>query len=352
MSFYEMDEELRNMTGQSVPTFYYVFNGGYTCRVRLTGANIQIESQCALGKYLITFYNYFEKHAYICDGQKFNGARALFLNDSQSKINDVIAGCALCSEFHARQNEVQNCFNDISVSMQTRPRNVSVSEQLESNLFFMEDTGKGEYAPRKFVSMIAMLENQPVTVYVVTSLTELLALEYFFSFFGPYPQSFSICEECKRMYIQKRNDSRFCSYICQKKSLDKFHKRSPYWIKYRSLQQRYNKKVSKGYCTSNDIGAIVNTVYREWQVWASEQERLATEQFLRWGQRQQKITLDAAISPSIPTEKQPDEPMSETTFALMLKKRWQELSAIQIDDFDKKGADYYESCDLCKILKP
>lgn len=354
MYSHEMDAELREMTGQTKPTYYYIFNAGAVCRVELTSARIIIRKRSQLGSQLIGFYNYFERHAYASDGQKPNGVRALFLGYSESKINDVISGCALCSEFSAAKDEVQYFFNDLALSMQARINGTSTLEQLESNLLFWEDDGN---TPKRFTSLIALLENQPVTVYEVTSLTELLTLEYFFTFFGPSPLNIAICEECKKMFVQKRNDARFCSNVCQEKSLKRLHKSSPYWVKYRSLQQRYNKKVNRGYAINSDLGTAVNNVYQEWRSWASKQVSDADERYSKWKLQQEKATLNAALLHVTHPEKPLNEPMPATEFAARLKNKWQELSAPQMEailnaSYNNEGDDYYESCDLRKIFQP
>lgn len=119
-----------------------------------------------------------------------------------------------------------------------------------------------------------------IQIYEISTLQEALAVEFLeyqkaveFSILPP----FKICAQCHTCFVSKRTDALFCSQSCVEKNFKKQKKKDPYYIKYRSLQQYYNKKINKWAQQLPSSAELYKKQYGLWQTLAKrEYEKLST----------------------------------------------------------------------------
>lgn len=192
------------------------------------------------------------------------------------------------SVFSAAEKEIlllhQCLFDSIQIIFQNEYLCNHIPSFRDLPILYHQKEKKAAFQTGEKLSFHSTYEYNAVTgiiqIYEISTLQEALAIELM-----EYQKAvalhmlppFKICPQCHTCFVSKRNDALFCSQNCVEKNFKKQKKKDPYYIKYRSLQQYYNKKVNKWGQQLPSSAQLYKKQYGLWQTLAKrEYEKLST----------------------------------------------------------------------------
>lgn len=148
----------------------------------------------------------------------------------------------------------------------------------------------------KFAASFVLLDNKIVLGYTVNSLYEYLKLDFYHANLSPDSvKHISICPYCGKAFRMNQRNNLYCSKACKDKSIRANNKKSPYYSKYRYLQQYHNRQLnrlrSKMADSLPEMQQLQNA-YDTWNEWARTEYEQATRDYNLGQQKEQESVED------------------------------------------------------------
>lgn len=297
------------------------FCDGMLLQLDLSTSSPTIVSKQGIGTATINFYNYFTRYRSSPKEESLN-----LLSRQDKEVLEIISEQSLANQFfldyaNSRQgisvknqqnttredlvaicNLIQNAFSDLNAVF-SECSNVNKTDTLQSdkalNLFKFD----------KFAASFVLLGNKIVLVYTVNSLYEYLELDFYHANLSPDSvKHVSICPYCGKAFRMSQRNNLYCSKACKDKSIRANNKKSPYYSKYRYLQQYHNRQLNRLRSQMADslpkIERLQNA-YDTWNKWARAEYEQATRVYNFEQQKEQE---------------------SVENFGERLKKKWKALT--------------------------
>lgn len=296
------------------------FCDGMLLQLDLSTSSPTIVSKRGIGTATINFYNYFSRYRSSPKEESLN-----LLSRPDKEVLETISEQSLANQFFldyasSRQgisvknqqnatkealtytcNLIQSAFSDLNAAFSERS-NVNKANTPQSNnlpnLFKVD----------KFAASFVLLDNKIVLVYTVNSLCEYLKLDFYHANLSPDSvKHVSICPYCGKAFRMSQRNNLYCSKACKDKSIRANNKKSPYYSKYRYLQQYHNRQLNRQRSQMADslpkIERLQNA-YDTWNKWARTEYEQATRVYNCEQQKEQE---------------------SVENFGKRLKKKWKAL---------------------------
>ena len=269
----------------------------------------------------IDFYNYFSRYRSSPKEEFLNllsrpDKEALEIISEQSLANQFFLdytssrqGISVKNQQNATKealtytcNLIQSTFSDLNAVF-SECSNVNKADTPQS------DKASNMFKFDKFAASFVLLDNKIVLVYTVNSLNEYLKLDFYYANLSPDSvKHVSICPYCGKAFRMSQRNNLYCSKACKDKGIRANNKKSPYYSKYRYLQQYHNRQLNRLRSQMADslpkIERLQNA-YNAWNEWA----RAEYEQAIRaYNFEQQK------------------EQESVENFSERLKRKWKTLT--------------------------
>lgn len=280
------------------------FCDGMLLQLDLSTSSPTIVSKQGIGTATIDFYNYFSRYRSSPKEEFLN-----LLSRPDKEVLEIISEQSLANQFFldyasSRQgisvknqqnatkealtytcNLIQSAFSDLNAAFSERS-NVNKANTPQSNnlpnLFKVD----------KFAASFVLLDNKIVLVYTVNSLCEYLKLDFYHANLSPDSvKHVSICPYCGKAFRMSQRNNLYCSKACKDKSIRANNKKSPYYSKYRYLQQYHNRQLNRQRSQMADslpkIERLQNT-YDTWNKWARTEYEQATRVYNCEQQKEQE----------------------------------------------------------------
>lgn len=283
------------------------FCDGMLLQLDLSTSSHTIVSKQGIGTATINFYNYFSRYRSSPKEESLNllsrpDKEALEIISEQSLANQFFLdyassrqGISVKNQQNATKealtytcNLIQNAFSDLNAVF-SECSNVNKADTLQSdkalNLFKFD----------KFTASFVLLGNKIVLVYTVNSLYEYLELDFYHANLAPDSVKYvSICPCCGRAFRMSQRNNLYCSKACKDKSIRANNKKSPYYSKYRYLQQYHNRQLNGLRSQMADslpkIERLQNA-YDAWNKWARTEYEQATRVY-NFGQQKEQESVE------------------------------------------------------------
>ena len=186
-------------------------------------------------------------------------------------------------------NLIQSAFSDLNAVF-SECSNVNKADMLQSdkalNLFKFD----------KFAASFVLLDNKIVLGYTVNSLYEYLKLDFYHANLSPDSvKHISICPYCGKAFRMNQRNNLYCSKACKDKGIRANNKKSPYYSKYRYLQQYHNRQLnrlrSKMADSLPEMQQLQNA-YDTWNEWARTEYEQTTRDYNLGQQKEQESVED------------------------------------------------------------
>ena len=280
------------------------FCDGMLLQLDLSTSSPTIVSKRGIGTATINFYNYFSRYRSSPKEESLN-----LLSRPDKEVLEIISEQSLANQFFldyasSRQgisvknqqnatkealtytcNLIQSAFSDLNAAFSERS-NVNKANTPQSNnlpnLFKVD----------KFAASFVLLDNKIVLVYTVNSLCEYLKLDFYHANLSPDSvKHVSICPYCGKAFRMSQRNNLYCSKACKDKSIRANNKKSPYYSKYRYLQQYHNRQLNRQRSQMADslpkIERLQNA-YDNWNKWARTEYEQATRVYNCEQQKEQE----------------------------------------------------------------
>ena len=280
------------------------FCDGMLLQLDLSTSSHTIVSKRGIGTATINFYNYFSRYRSSPKEESLN-----LLSRPDKEVLEIISEQSLANQFFldyasSRQgisvknqqnatkealtytcNLIQSAFSDLNAAFSERS-NVNKANTPQSNnlpnLFKVD----------KFAASFVLLDNKIVLVYTVNSLCEYLKLDFYHANLSPDSvKHVSICPYCGKAFRMSQRNNLYCSKACKDKSIRANNKKSPYYSKYRYLQQYHNRQLNRQRSQMADslpkIERLQNA-YDTWNKWARTEYEQATRVYNCEQQKEQE----------------------------------------------------------------
>lgn len=280
------------------------FCDGMLLQLDLSTSSPTIVSKQGIGTATIDFYNYFSRYRSSPKEEFLN-----LLSRPDKKVLEIISEQSLANQFFLdyasshqgisvknQQNAtkealtytcnlIQSAFSDLNAAFSERS-NVNKANTPQSNnlpnLFKVD----------KFAASFVLLDNKIVLVYTVNSLCEYLKLDFYHANLSPDSvKHVSICPYCGKAFRMSQRNNLYCSKACKDKSIRANNKKSPYYSKYRYLQQYHNRQLNRQRSQMADslpkIERLQNA-YDTWNKWARTEYEQATRVYNCEQQKEQE----------------------------------------------------------------
>lgn len=280
------------------------FCDGMLLQLDLSTSSPTIVSKRGIGTATINFYNYFSRYRSSPKEESLN-----LLSRPDKEVLETISEQSLANQFFldyasSRQgisvknqqnatkealtytcNLIQSAFSDLNAAFSERS-NVNKANTPQSNnlpnLFKVD----------KFAASFVLLDNKIVLVYTVNSLCEYLKLDFYHANLSPDSvKHVSICPYCGKAFRMSQRNNLYCSKACKDKSIRANNKKSPYYSKYRYLQQYHNRQLNRQRSQMADslpkIERLQNA-YDTWNKWARTEYEQATRVYNCEQQKEQE----------------------------------------------------------------
>lgn len=280
------------------------FCDGMLLQLDLSTSSPTIVSKRGIGTATINFYNYFSRYRSSPKEESLN-----LLSRPDKEVLEIISEQSLANQFFldyasSRQgisvknqqnatkealtytcNLIQSAFSDLNAAFSERS-NVNKANTPQSNnlpnLFKVD----------KFAASFVLLDNKIVLVYTVNSLCEYLKLDFYHANLSPdFVKHVSICPYCGKAFRMSQRNNLYCSKACKDKSIRANNKKSPYYSKYRYLQQYHNRQLNRQRSQMADslpkIERLQNA-YDTWNKWARTEYEQATRVYNCEQQKEQE----------------------------------------------------------------
>ena len=280
------------------------FCDGILLQLDLSTSSPTIVSKRGIGTATINFYNYFSRYRSSPKEESLN-----LLSRPDKEVLEIISEQSLANQFFldyasSRQgisvknqqnatkealtytcNLIQSAFSDLNAAFSERS-NVNKANTPQSNnlpnLFKVD----------KFAASFVLLDNKIVLVYTVNSLCEYLKLDFYHANLSPDSvKHVSICPYCGKAFRMSQRNNLYCSKACKDKSIRANNKKSPYYSKYRYLQQYHNRQLNRQRSQMADslpkIERLQNA-YDTWNKWARTEYEQATRVYNCEQQKEQE----------------------------------------------------------------
>lgn len=280
------------------------FCDGMLLQLDLSTSSPTIVSKQGIGTATIDFYNYFSRYRSSPKEEFLN-----LLSRPDKEVLEIISEQSLANQFFldyasSRQgisvknqqnatkealtytcNLIQSAFSDLNAAF-SECSNVNKANTPQSNnlpnLFKVD----------KFAASFVLLDNKIVLVYTVNSLCEYLKLDFYHANLSPDSvKHVSICPYCGKAFRMSQRNNLYCSKACKDKSIRANNKKSPYYSKYRYLQQYHNRQLNRQRSQMADslpkIERLQNA-YDTWNKWARTEYEQATRVYNCEQQKEQE----------------------------------------------------------------
>lgn len=234
------------------------FCNGMLLQLDLSNSSPTIVSKQGIGTATIDFYNYFSCYRSSPKEEFLN-----LLSRPDKEVLEIISEQSLANQFfldyaNSHQcistknqqdstkealtytcNLIQSAFSDLNAVF-SECSNVNKADMLQSdkalNLFKFD----------KFAASFVLLDNKIVLGYTVNSLYEYLKLDFYHANLSPDSvKHISICPYCGKAFRMNQRNNLYCSKACKDKGIRANNKKSPYYSKYRYLQQYHNRQLNR-----------------------------------------------------------------------------------------------------------
>ena len=168
-------------------------------------------------------------------------------------------------------------------------------------------------------------------VYAVKNLYEYIALDFYHVYFSSDSiKQVAVCPCCKKAFRKSQQNKLYCSKSCKDKHIKANNKKSPYYSKYRYLQQYHNRQLNELRSQMTDSSPQVKKlqgIYNTWNEWAHSEYEQATKTYNLMQQEKFKFIINVnAYRQAQANNSFPDfETESTEEFGERLKAKWQEL---------------------------
>lgn len=265
------------------------FCDGMLLQVTLHNSKTTVLSRREIGTDTINFYNYFAKYRLSPEEPVLKLA-----NYPDDEALEIISGQPLVNQFymasisnyensqdakealtHAR-NHLQRAFSDLDDAFSERHGSIITSAHREPN------SAKAILMPKQVTTTFALLDNRIVQIYTVKDLYEYLALDFYRAICPPESvKQIGLCPCCKKVFRKSQRNKLYCSKACKDKSIkENNRKASPYYAKYRYLQQYNNRQLNKQrrqMAESPQQVQKLQDAYDAWNEWARVEFEQATK---------------------------------------------------------------------------
>lgn len=268
------------------------FCDGMLMQVVLQDDKAIVLSKQEIGTEAVNFYNYFAKYRLSPEEPVLK-----LSNCSDSKAVEIISGQPIVNQFYLNsisnyqnrqaaakealtntRNLVQQAFSDLDDAFSERHGTSITSAYREPN------GGQGAFMPKQVTTTFALLNNRIVQVYTVKDLYEYLALDFCHANYPSEPvKQIAICPCCKKAFRKSQRNKVYCSKACKDQSIkENNRKASPYYAKYRYLQQYNNRRLNKWRRQMAGLPTQVQKLqdaYDTWNEWARVEFEQATKTY-------------------------------------------------------------------------
>lgn len=276
------------------------FCDGMLLQVALHDDKATILSKHKVGTDTIDFYNYFVKYRLspeepLLELSSLPADKTIKIISGQSLVNQFFSDCI---DTHQESNQaateealtytrnlVQHAFSDLDAAFSERPCADDTSTQRFDKtvyLFTHEELEDGQtvFKPNQFTTSFVSLNNRIVLVYAVKNLYEYIALDFYHVYFSSDSiKQVAVCPCCKKAFRMSQRNNLYCSKSCKDKHIKANNKKSPYYSKYRYLQQYHNRQLNELRSQMTDSSPQVQKlqgIYDTWNEWArSEYEQVS-----------------------------------------------------------------------------
>lgn len=331
------------------------FCDGMLLQVALHDNKATVISKQEIGTETIDFYNYFAKYRLspkeqlltlsncpdkeaieIISGQPLVNQFFLDYINSRTDIYPQSKQAATEEALTYTRNLVQYVFSDLDAAFSERPGADDTNTQRFNKtvyLFTHEELEDGQtvFKPNQFTTSFVLLDNKIVLVYTVKSLYEYLSLDFYHIYFSSDSiKQVAVCPCCKKAFRKSQQNKLYCSKSCKDKSIKANNKKSPYYSKYRYLQQYHNRQLNELRSQKTDSSPQVQKlqgIYDTWNEWAHSEYEESTKIYRLKQEEQLKFILNVSTYrkaqadgtiPDFATE-------SAEEFGERLKAKWKEL---------------------------
>lgn len=266
------------------------FCDGMLMQVALQGDKAVVLLKQEIGAGTINFYNYFAQYRLSPEEPILK-----LSNCSDDEWLEIISDQPLANQFYL--DAISNYENDQADTKEALPHIRNLIQQAFANLddAFSERTGsittsthkepnggQGAFMPKQVTTTFALLSNRIVQVYTVKDLYEYLALDFCHANYPSEPvKKIAICPCCKKAFRKSQRNKVYCSKVCKEKSIKENNRNaSPYYAKYRYLQQYNNRQLNKWrrqMAESPQQVQKLQNAYDTWNEWARVEFEKATE---------------------------------------------------------------------------
>ena len=284
------------------------FCDGMLLQLDLSTSSPTIVSKQGIVTGTIDFYNYFSLYRSSPKEEFLN-----LLSRQDKKVLEIISEQSLANQFfldyaNSHQcistknqqdstkealtytcNLIQSAFSDLNAVF-SECSNVNKADMLQSdkalNLFKFD----------KFAASFVLLDNKIVLGYTVNSLYEYLKLDFYHANLSPDSvKHISICPYCGKAFRMNQRNKLYSSKVSKDKGIRANNKKSPYYSKYRYLQQYHNRQLnrlrSKMADSLPEMQQLQNA-YDTWNEWARTEYEQATRDYNLGQQKEQESVED------------------------------------------------------------
>lgn len=283
------------------------FCDGMLLQLDLSTSSPTIVSKQGIGTATIDFYNYFSRYRSSPKEEFLN-----LLSRPDKKVLEIISEQSLANQFFLDYANSHQCIStknqqDSTKEALTYTCNLIQSAFSDLNAVFSEcsnvnkaDTLQSDKALNlfkfdKFAASFVLLDNKIVLGYTVNSLYEYLKLDFYHANLSPDSvKHVSICPYCGKAFRMSQRNNLYCSKVCKDKCIRANNKKSPYYSKYRYLQQYHNRQLSRLRSQMADslpkIEQLQNA-YDTWNKWARTEYEQATRVY-NFGQQKEQESVE------------------------------------------------------------
>lgn len=283
------------------------FCNGMLLQLDLSTSSPTIVSKQGIGTATIDFYNYFSCYRSSPKEEFLN-----LLSRPDKEVLEIISEQSLANQFFLDYADSHQCIStknqqDSTKEALTYTCNLIQSAFSDLNAVFSEcsnvnkaDTLQSDKASNmfkfdKFAASFVLLDNKIVLVYTVNSLNEYLKLDFYHANLSPDSvKHISICPYCGKAFRMNQRNNLYCSKACKDKGIRANNKKSPYYSKYRYLQQYHNRQLNRLRSQMADslpkIERLQNA-YDTWNKWARTEYEQATRVY-NFGQQKEQESVE------------------------------------------------------------
>lgn len=284
------------------------FCNGMLLQLDLSTSSPTIVSKQGIGTATIDFYNYFSCYRSSPKEEFLN-----LLSRPDKEVLEIISEQSLANQFFLDYANSHQCIStknqqDSTKEALTYTCNLIQSTFSDLNAVFSEcsnvnkaDTLQSDKASNmfkfdKFAASFVLLDNKIVLVYTVNSLNEYLKLDFYHANLSPDSvKHVSICPYCGKAFRMSQRNNLYCSKVCKDKCIRANNKKSPYYSKYRYLQQYHNRQLSR--LRSKMADSLpemqqLQNAYDTWNEWARTEYEQATRDYNLGQQKEQESVED------------------------------------------------------------